>query len=287
MWVLLTLITASCQAVKELILKRSLNKVDTAVAVWAYCLATTVFLFLGVLVQGVPALTREFWLALAVTGPLAALTLSYYVKGLEASDISLSVPMLAATPLFMLVTSPLMLGEFPDRAGLVGLICIVAGSYVLNLSRFRQGPFEPFKALVRAKGPRYMLFVAFLWSISSNIDKIGLRGSSPLFWIASSFAATTVFLTPAVWAMAGRSFSQALTKPLSLTATGLLEAVSSLCQMLALTMAIAPYVISVKRLSAVMVVILAGLVLREENIRERLAGSALMVLGVFLMAFLG
>jgi len=132
-----------------------------------------------------------------------------------------------------------------------------------------------------------MLFVAFLWSISSNIDKIGLRGSSPLFWIASSFAATTVFLTPAVWAMAGRSFSQALAKPLSLTVTGVLEAVSSLCQMLALTMAIAPYVISVKRLSAVMVVILAGLVLREENIRERLAGSALMVLGVFLMAFLG
>ena len=126
MWVLLTLVTALCQAVKELILKRSLDKVPTPVAVWAYCLATSVFLFLGVLAQGVPALSREYWLALAVTGPLAALTLSYYVKGLKASDISLSVPMLAATPLFMLVTSPLLLGEFPDRAGLVGLVCIVA-----------------------------------------------------------------------------------------------------------------------------------------------------------------
>jgi drug/metabolite transporter (DMT)-like permease len=285
-WVLLCLLTALCQAVKDMILKRSLVRVDPLAAVWSYCLATSLFLFLGVLVEGVPALTPAFWTTLAVTGPFSALTMTYYVKALEASDISLSAPMLVTTPLFLLVTSPLMLGEFPDKGGLLGVLSIVAGSYVLNLHLFRNGPFEPFLALMRERGPRCMLLVAFLWSISANLDKIGLRGSSPLFWIASAFGASTICLTPLAWRSAGRGFSRALASPWLLTA-GALEAVSSLSQMLALTMTIVPYVISVKRLSAVMVVLMGGMILREENMRERLAGSALMVLGVFLMAFLG
>ena len=28
-----------------------------------------------------------------------------------------------------------------------------------------------------------MLVVAFIWSLTTNIDKIGLQNSSPLFWV--------------------------------------------------------------------------------------------------------
>ena len=59
------------------------------------------------------------------------------------------------------------------------------------------------------------------------------------------------------------------------------------CQMYALTVAIVPYVIAVKRMSAVFAVLLGWLVLREGQVRERLAGAVLMVLGVFLIALLG
>ncbi|MFZ5428562.1 MAG: EamA family transporter [Thermodesulfobacteriota bacterium] len=287
MWVALMLVAAFCQAVKDLCLKRSVTGVEAPVVVWAYCLATTLFLALPVMREGVPDIQPGFWIALGVTGPLAAVTFMFYVKSLEAADLSLAAPMLTATPLFLLATSPLMLGEFPDPAGIIGIACIVGGSYVLNLGSARRGWLEPFRALARDKGVRYMLVVAFLWSVSANIDKIGLRNSSPLFWIMCAFGFTALCMTPVAWKCSRRGFRQVFSRPLDLAATGFLEAVTCVCQMYALTVAIVPYVISVKRTSAVFAVLLGWLVLRETGMRQRLAGAAIMVLGVFLIAFLG
>ncbi len=286
-WLVLMLIAALCQAVKDLCLKRGVRNVPSAVVVWAYCLGTTLFLLPVAAYQGVPPLDREFWIALAVTGPLAMVTLHLYVKALEYSDLSITAPMLTATPLFLLATSPLMVGEFPDPAGIVGIVCIVAGSYVLNLRHRTRGALEPFRALMRDRGARTMLLVAFLWSVSANIDKVGLRHSSPVFWIICAFGFTTVLLTPKVVRLGRGPALSMLRSPWDLAATGLLEALTCLCQMQALTMTIVPYVISVKRMSAVFAVLLGWLILREGDVRQRLAGSALMVLGVFLIAVLG
>jgi len=286
-WVLLMLVAAFCQAVKDLCLKRSVAGVDGLAVIWAYCLTTALFIAPFALHEGIPQVTPVFWLSLACTGPLAVVTFHFYVKSLELSDLSLSAPMLTATPLFLLLTSPVMLGEFPDPMGLIGILTLVAGSYVMNLRHLKNGVFEPFKALLRERGPRLMLLVAFLWSVSANIDKIGLRNSSPLFWITCAFGFTALLLTPLVWRRTRRGFAQVLEAPWYLLATGLLEAVTCIGQMQALTMTIVPYVIAVKRMSAVFAVLLGWLVLREGSVRERLAGAALMVLGVFLIAFLG
>jgi len=108
-----------------------------------------------------------------------------------------------------------------------------------------------------------------------------------MFWIMCAFGATTLCLTPLILRRGWRNFGQVRVKPLELLATGFLEAVTCVCQMQALSLAIVPYVISVKRMSAVFAVLLGWLALGEGNVRERLAGAALMVLGVFLIAFLG
>lgn len=302
------LAAALSQAVKDLFLKRSVAGLEPLAVVWAYCFSTTAFLALAAAPGGVPEIKPVFWIALGVTGPFAALSLYCYVKSLELTDLSLAAPMLAATPLFMLVTSPAMLGHVPGAAGTAGIVLIVAGSYVLNMNgagrkaaggagnastawpwgvRQFLAALEPFKALARDKGARLMLLVAFMWSVSANMDVIGLSNSSPLFWIACAFGATTLCLTPLVAWKTRRGFAQVLSRPRELAATGLLEALTCVCQMYALTVALAPYVIAVKRLSAVFAVLLGWLVLGEGSVRERLAGAALMLLGVFLLTLLG
>jgi uncharacterized membrane protein len=57
--------------------------------------------------------------------------------------------------------------------------------------------------------------------------------------------------------------------------------------MVALTMALVPYVIAVKRLSAVFGVLIGALLFKESGLAERLFGTALMVAGVFFIALLG
>ncbi|NQE06765.1 hypothetical protein C5S32_12915 [ANME-1 cluster archaeon GoMg1] len=71
------------------------------------------------------------------------------------------------------------------------IFLIVTGSYLLNINhskKYRSHGYKnrylaPFKALLKEKGPRLMLVVAFIWSLTANIDKIGLQNSSPLFWV--------------------------------------------------------------------------------------------------------
>ena len=114
------------------------------------------------LLEGLPVVRSGFWSALIVSGTLLCATNILYVQALRDADLSLTAPLLTFTPIFMLVTSPLMLGEFPGPRGLLGMLLIVAGSYVLNLHARHRGWWAPFVALAEQPGSRCMLGVAFL-----------------------------------------------------------------------------------------------------------------------------
>ncbi len=286
-WVAIMVAAAFLQAAKDAFLKRAMADVDVVSATWSYCLATTALLGIMLFFAGFPAIGPGFWWLVAVSGLFGAVNLLLYSTAIHASDLSLTLPMLTLSPLFMLVTSPLMIGEFPDAAGIAGIFLIVTGSYVLNARLLVHGVFAPFKALLSHKGPRIMLLVAFSWSLCANIDRMGLNVSSPVAWVFCAYAATTVFLAPLALRRSSATLALIGKSPRAIAAAGACEAVSLAFQMFALTMTLVPYVIAVKRLSAVFGVLIGAVVFREKGFSERLAGAALMVAGVFFIALLG
>jgi uncharacterized membrane protein len=173
------LTTALTQAVKDACLKRCLGEMDAVVAVTAYSTLAACFFWVAAGLEPFPVLAGEFWIILAIGGLLGVVTFALYGKALKGGDMSLTLPMLAFTPLFLLVTSPLTLGEFPSPAGVGGLLCVVGGSYVLNLRERRKGFWGPVRALWTNRFARLMLLVAAIWSVGANVDKLGLRASSP------------------------------------------------------------------------------------------------------------
>ncbi|WP_428564924.1 MAG: EamA family transporter [Solidesulfovibrio sp. DCME] len=286
-WFVLSCVTALTQAVKDTFLKRSLNAMDAAMGMLGYCLAASACLWLAVAAGPPVTLRPGYWWLLLLGGVLGGVTYWLYGLALKAGDLSLTLPMLAFTPLFLLVTSPLTVGEFPEPGGLCGIALVVGGAYVLNLRERRHGLLGPIRALVTNAGSRLMLAVAVIWSIGANIDKLGLAESSPLFWGASVYTATTLALAVGMarrWpAPPGRFFR--VTWPLAVA--GLLEAVGIVCQMQALPLTQVSYVIAVKRLSIVFGVLLGAAVFREPDLRHRLPGALLMVAGVFFIAVFG
>jgi len=286
-WIVLILGTAFFQAVKDVFLKRALAKTKPLVVVWGYCLVAAACFCPALWAAGIPETGPAFWAALWPGVALGALTLVLYVTALGASDLSLTLPMLTFTPMFMMVTSPLMTGEFPGALGWLGIAAIVAGSYLLNIATARRGIFAPFRALFKERGPRLMLLVAFLWSISGNLDKIGLLGSSPLYWITALYVLIALALTPFALLSLKRGGWPAPRDRFDLARAGFFEALSIGLQMFALTMAIVPYVIAVKRLSVIVGVVLGAVVFKERGLPGRLSGAILMVLGVFFIAFFG
>jgi len=287
LWFWLSLTTALTQAVKDACLKRCLGEMDAVVAVTASSTLATCFFWVAVGLEPFPVLAREFWIILAIGGLLGVVTFALYGKALKSGDMSLTLPMLAFTPLFLLVTSPLTLGEFPSPAGVGGLLCVVVGSYVLNLRERRKGFWGPVRALWTNRSARLMLIVAAIWSVGANVDKLGLRASSPRVWIAAVYTVSVLGLLPLVLRHARNVRAQIGRMPGWLVAAGFLEAVGLVCQMHALPLTMVSYVIAVKRLSIVFAVLLGAAFFREPDVLHRLPGALIMVAGVFFIAVFG
>lgn len=280
LWFIFAFLTALFEATKDVLSKKSLKDVDEYVVAWSLPCFALPFLLPILLFTEIPPLGERFWLALVTGGTLYAFTLVLYMKAIKTSDLSITVPMLTFTPLFLLITSPLMVGEFPGIFGLIGIFLIVTGSYLLNINKKSQGYFAPFKALLKEKGPRLMLVVAFIWSITANIDKIGLQNSSPLFWVIAVDIYVALLMLPLCTFRRNRKTAQIRANWRALLKIGLFGGLTAVCQMTAISLTLVAYVISIKRTSAIGGVLFGYLIFKEKGIRARLVGAIVMVFGV-------
>jgi drug/metabolite transporter (DMT)-like permease len=234
-----------------------------------------------------PVLDGTFWAAVAIALPLELLAVMAYMQALRSSPLSLSLPFLAFTPLFILLTGRIILGEKITADGFAGIALIVAGSYCLNLSLARLGWWAPFRAIFRVSGSRLMLLVAFLYSFTSALGKLALIHSDPFFFPVLYYLLLCVTLVLFLPFSRSARTSRLFARPVLGLTIGILGAVSAFSHMLAISQVQAAYMVSVKRTSLLFAVLYGAFWFREEKIRERLLGAALMVAGVFLIGWRG
>ncbi|MEM9904775.1 MAG: EamA family transporter [Cyanobacteria bacterium P01_D01_bin.44] len=284
-WLLFASGTALFEALKDVTGKQTLKTLDEYAVLFGFMsVGVLVLLPVILLTDGFPVLGPNFGGALLVGGSLNILAFIFYVRAIKIADLSLTVPLVTLTPLFLLATSPLIVQEWPTWADGVGVILLVMGSYVLNLRTKDQSFWTPLLTLVRHQGSRLMLCVAFIWSITANFDKIGTLNSSPMFWAMSLFAVIAAGMVPFMIQRgpAGLYALKAEAKLLGLT--GCLNVVAICLQFMALPLAPVAQVVAVKRTSTLIAVVLGHFVFGEKGLRERLLGAAIMVTGVAIMA---
>lgn len=284
-WFFLSFLTALAAASQDAWVKKwfsSFNACEMFVFPLLYALPfTTVTLFF----IPVPPLDAVFFWSFIASLPLNAVPFILYMKAIRISPLSLTVPYLAFTPVFMIVTGFFFLGEIPDKWGISGILAVCAGSYVLHLDIGRRSVFAPFQVMFREKGSGMMLMVAFIFSFSSVIGKAAIVHSSVMFFQMSFFAVLSVLLA-AVFSLSGSiRLKRALDFPARGAVAGLLLFAHILCHGFAISMTKAVYMISIKRLSIVFGVIYGGLFFNEKNISIRLAGSLIMFSGAALILF--
>jgi len=285
MWLFLMLLTAFFISLQDVSGKKIIDRVDPHIVAWAWFFFSLPLLAVCLFVTGIPPLGPLFWKALMISTILLVFASIFYFQAIKYSDLSIAVPMLAFTPLFLLITSPIILGEFPSSLGIFGIVLVVAGSYVLHLQERRKGFWEPFKNLVREKGSRYMLMVAVIFSISANMDKVGVIHSSPIMWIFS----LNLLLSIALWGIMLKRTTDIQQQMKGawpfLIAVGLCNGLALIFQMMAIQMTLVPYLIAVKRTSVFMTSLFGFFLFKEKRMRERLIGIVMMVFGVLMISF--
>jgi uncharacterized membrane protein len=288
-WLILSLISAFCISLRQVQEKRLLEEgVDPYLLFWLVCSCTVLILFPFAYFSGIPQLNVKFWLTLAMSSIANIVATILGLVALKYSDISLTVPMLAFTPAFMLPIGYLILGEFPNYQGTSGVLLIVFGAYFLNVNDRRKGWFAPFSSLFNNRGTLLMLMAAFVLSICACIDKIGVQISSPWFWGWATQFCIWLMLSPIIlrWKIIlllreiGGHYRR-------LVIIGLLASVSAIVGLYAITLTLAAYMIAVKRSSILISVTLGHYLFREQGIRERMVGATTMLTGIALITLQG
>lgn len=286
-WMYLALLAAVNESLKDLFSKQGVRSGSPQLAALAACAIPVPLLFIIVLsTHAVPTLGPGFLGALLIGGTLNILALFQFMRSLHASDMSLAIPFISFTPLFLLITSPLLVGDVPTLQDVAGIFCIVAGAYVLHLQSVHRGLLAPWLAIFRDPGPRRMLSVAFIYSLTSNFDKIGVQNSSPLFWSLSISSVMALGFVLLLRLLPQEPMAVPDTRTLGiLLLIGLFQSLGLLIHNTALDLGPVPSVIAVKR-SSILFAVLWGLIfLRERQVGERLGGALLMVMGILFLGF--
>jgi drug/metabolite transporter (DMT)-like permease len=238
--------------------------------------------------QPIPAsVPPAFWGGVLVLVPLELVAMWLYMRAIRDSPLYLTLPYLAFTPVFNVLTGYLLLGETISARGFTGILLVVLGAYLLNLNqRVRglwRGWIDPLRAIAYERGSRMMLIVALIYSVTSALGKQVMQYATPESFGAFYFAllggvvlAATVTLRPRGLRVLGQ-------RPLPLLLVGALMAVMVVTHFIAIAGVEVAYFLAVKRSSLIFAILFAMILFHERPARRHLFASLLMVAGVALI----
>ncbi len=285
MWIITIIFSAFFDSLKPLFGKKWSNNIDLNIIGWAQWFFALFLLVPILLILKLPQPDNYFWPVLCLSAVLNATATILYWKSIALSDLSLVLPIASITPIFLLITSPIITHEIPSFIGAIGIIITVVGAYVVNLSRRIGGFWQPLKHIFSDKGLRFAFIVSIIWSITSNLDKVAIKHSSPMVYITYLHVLLAVFLLPIV--IYKKQFKNTIRNAKKLILVGLASGASLALQMYAFLGAIVPYVVSIKRISILFGVIFGNLVFKEKQFKERFLGSLIMLIGIAMILLFG
>jgi drug/metabolite transporter (DMT)-like permease len=286
-WFVLSLGAAFCMASNSALIKRFFSGLSPwEMSLIPYFYAFPLFLAALAFID-IPAIGPGFLPSLAWVLPMLMVAILLYYRAIRVSPLSLTLPFLSFTPVFVLFTSGLILDEKLSVQGMAGMLLVVTGGYVLNLDSARYGLLGPIKAVWKEPGSALMLVVAVLFGLTSVGGKVIILNSSPLFAGIVIFALYGILLTLLLLATGKASLRNLTRRPLLGIAAGLIVFGEMICHNVAMTLTAAAYMITIKRTAGIFSVLYGWLLFHESGIRYRLLGTAIMTAGAAVIALWG
>jgi drug/metabolite transporter (DMT)-like permease len=285
-WFLLSLSAALSIAARDVSIKtyEDLNITEIAILELFWALP---YFFFGCLLVEIPPLDQTFWWAFTLSIPINILAYLLYLYAIKLSPISLSVPFLAFTPAFMILTGFIVLAETINMWGGAGIGLIILGGYVLHCKKNQANIFVPFSAFLREKGSWFMLIVAILFAFAAVIGKKAILHSSPLFFSYTFFLVFNITVLAGLLLGGKKDWKKILRNTPRGIWLGSLLMMHISFHGLAIALSTAVYMVAVKRSSILFSVFLSWFILKETDIRYRGFGTVLMFVGMLFITILG
>jgi uncharacterized membrane protein len=196
-------------------------------------------------------------------------------------DISIVGPILALSPIFTILPDAVLSGALPSALGWVGLTLSLAGTASLSGGRGVPGLLGRFRALFARRDALDALGAAFLLGFLAAVDRWAALAIGAPSYLVSSHGATAALTTLIVLLTDPRGLAASVVPRhlVTLVSHGLLGVTGTGMQTHALTMAPAAYVNAIRRMSAVLAVLLGRALFGEPDLARRLTAALLAGLG--------
>ncbi len=285
MWYLITVLSGFSFATADTFSKQESKFMTTIHLSWVREAYALPFLLPLLFFIQIPEVDAIFWWAILGCIVLDLITTILYMKAIKIAPLSLTIPYMGLTPVFSLLISFLILGETVSLLGLIGVLLISFGAYILQIDRAKFGLWEPIIAIFKNKGSFFMLIVSFAYAITANLGKIAIIHSTPLFMCIIYFSGLALAFTPLVMTAGKTPPARMFKRSAGKFKIGLAMAIMAITHFSAISMINVAYMISIKRLSLLFAILYGWLVFKETNIRERLLGGMIIIAGAAFIAF--
>ena len=286
-WYLFALLSALFGAASMIFKKKTLFKehateFSTVLKIFETILMLFLIPFLGIhLAMSLPTLLFIILISAAV----AAINIMTS-KSFRHMEMSKVVPLYNITPLFVLVLAFVLLGEELTYVHLIGVLILLAGTYMLEADHHIKDVSAPFKKLVHSK---YMiiLVVALVISAFETVgEKFIIAQTDPvtllfLIYLFTAFI-LTVYHTMAYDGISGvvNGFKKH-GKGIFLVA--IFATLSNLAWFYAISASFVSLVLPLKRTSTLFATIGGGRFFKEKHLMQKSIACAVMIVGVVLI----
>jgi len=206
----------------------------------------------------------------------------------DRGDLSLVYPIARSAPIFVLMWAIWFLGEKLSLPGMLGILIVVFGAYIIGFPTFSATHFVRPIRLLKDRSYQLAWLTALIISLYSVNDKLGVRSVHPFLYLYLIHMLTCILFSPYVLMRKKGMLLRELKKNKSPIVLGSIMIPSSyLLVLYAMRISKVSYIVAVRQLSIVFAVLLGSLLLKEGHGWIRFFASLCIFSGVFLISYWG
>jgi len=221
----------------------------------------------------------------SLIGVAAFLCVMTALKNLQISN---ALPLLALTPGFVAVFAFLFLGEALKLYEVLGLISLIAGTYILESKNLKEILF-PLNMFLKSKYHHYILAALLLFTASSVMDKLLLikMDLTPISLTAFQHLYFAVMFFLIYFLFKGKldNLSQQINKTdvLWIILISILTIGYRYTQIVSVSLASVALTLAVKRTSVLWATVIGGKIFKDSNLIKKTIAVLFILLGVILI----
>jgi len=205
-------------------------------------------------------------------------------KAYESGDLSIVYPVARSSPVFVTIAAVVFLGETISMTGLLGILVIFIGVYILHLKGMtREDLVAPVRYLMSGSS-RYAVIAALGTTVYSITEKLGVTTVDPLlysFWLG--FSVTGMMTIVTIRRKGFKAIRDEFSSPLKVSFAGLLMRGGYMLVLYAMSIAPVSYILALRQISVVLGTLMGVAFLGESYGRVRIMGSVVIFVGVFIL----